>query len=187
MDAYAVKLTIVGMRGVFAEKYSATIENAQFLNQLFLEIGARAAAGPIPLLRASEEAQHFDPLPMLPRLMKVLRAAAKDYAEQRFFTGVRLEPDNGDAGPWERSLTVENGEESITVDAFGRRATLRRGEEEEDLSGLEDALVSTSAGSCRLRFESWKTLFKEDLVSLITMCEEAMAKGEDLICTTLPR
>ena len=186
MRSYSIKLTIKGLHGAFAEKYAHTISNAQYLHCLFEQTSRRDPGGPFTFLAARREPIEFDPFPAFSRAMRLLRYSAHDRAEQRFFTGVRLEPPSGEPSEWAPVIDWREANQLVTLHAFGTKAIRVVGDSApmtEDLSSTDG--YTSNHGVYRLRYDTWSNLFKADLNRLVEMFEEAMAKVQPLICTTI--
>lgn len=194
MQRYAIKLTIGGMTGAFAEKYARFVRDAQFLDAYLQESTARAAAGPITVMAPHAEPTPFDGFALLPRLMQQLRKVSLEDAERPFFTGARLEPDDGsEPGPWLASLEASDDKGPFTLHALGRRATIVRAAEAppEVLSTAQadagsNLVRSVTGGVIRIRFASRRALFRDDLEALVNLCEEVLAKDQPLIASPIP-
>ncbi|MDX9719211.1 MAG: hypothetical protein RBU37_00585 [Myxococcota bacterium] len=188
MRGYDVKFTIGGMTGSYIDKYSCTIKNAQYLERYFAELGERAADGPIPLLGAYHDNEAFDPMDYFGRIMKILRRVSVELAERRFYMGVRLEQDGQPSGDWEPYLDAKDSEGELTLHAFGRKAVLvRPGQEPVEFApGDAEPVLAVEGGRLVCRHETLKALFQEDLKSLITISEEAMAKDAPLFAKAIP-
>lgn len=193
MQRYAIKLTIGGMTGAFAEKYARLVRDAQVLDALLQESTASSGQGPITLLAAHPEPTPFDGFTLLPRLMQQLRRVSLEHAQRPFFTGARLEPTDGrEPTPWSATLEARDSDGPVTVHALGRRATLERpgAEPERLLPSAEDADQSLTrpleGATLRVRFDTRHALFRDDLEALVNMCEEVLAKDQPLIATCIP-
>ncbi len=187
MESYQIKLTINGLYGEFAEKYACLIKDAHVLNRYFEESGSKASEGPIRLLRREGKPARYEPTALFARLMRLLRRVSLEHAQRRFYTGVRFEPVLGAPSPWQGVMSGVDAQGDFAIEAFGLRASLlRAGVLAQDLSLLDVPQWEIEGGRYVVRWDSLKNLFKEDLVALITVCEESMAKGEDLLATVLP-
>ncbi len=189
MERYTITLSINGMVGAFARKYSVTIKDAQYLNVLLQARAKPDIPGDFTLLAPRTENVFVDPMPLFPAAMKLLRWAARDKADRPYYTGVRELPDAAEPGPWMELITTEDNDASLMLYGIGPRAKVLRqvGDEDpvfEKLPRAPEPTLSTSTTTYQWRSSTWRELFKVDLEGLIVMFEESMAKGEDLIATT---
>jgi len=201
MWRYAIKLTIAGLTGVYADKYSYTVREAQHLDALLQASTASSSHGPLDVLEAREEPAEFDGFELLPRIMKQLRRVALEDADRMFYTGVRFEPVDGEPGAWHATLSGRDDDGPFEIRGHGRKPVLVRltsaeagpasdGESEAtDLRAHDDGSGwiewPAHGGSYVVRGDRRKALFKEQLEQIIHMCEEALAKNQPLIATTL--
>ncbi|OIP42576.1 MAG: hypothetical protein AUK47_04265 [Deltaproteobacteria bacterium CG2_30_63_29] len=184
MKRYHVKLTIEGLTGSFAEKYSHIVKDAQWLDLLLQQTESMADNTPIDLFGGQDELRR-DPMPLFPAFMKLLRRTATKAARRRFFTGVRYEPADGPPSPWSSRIDATQAGQPITVSALGLQATVARAGEAEDLSKADPAELSVDNGRVVLLHTTWETLFRADLTRIIEMLEETMAKDTELIARRL--
>lgn len=181
MKRYHIKLTIEGLLGAFAEKYSHTVNDAQWLDLLLKQTQSTAEDKPIDLFDGEQDEHRADPLPLFPPFMKLLRRTATKAAQRRFFTGARLEPTAGEPGPWSPHVVATRDGKPLTVAALGLEASLEHDGEVENLSRAENLEIAVDDGQIVLRHQTWEALFRADLARIIEMLEETMAKDTDLI------
>ena len=186
MERYHIKLTIYGMEGAFADKYSFTVRDAHLLNRYFEEVGGEGTEA-ITLLEKNDYQLGYDPMALFPVFMKHLKFVAARRAKRRFFTGARFVPTAGDPGPWLDIVESEDEQGALRVEAFGSAAKLARDDDElaQDIS-KEEAPIQVKGGIIETRWAQYQELFKEPIMGLITIAEEALAKNETLVATTLP-
>ena len=183
MQPYQVKLTIYGMEGAFIDKYSFTVTDAHLLNRYFQEYGGEGVEA-ITIMEQSDYQLGHDPMALFPVLMKHLRMVATKRAKRPFYTGVRFVPAEGGPGVWEERCEAEDERGQLVVEAFGAKAILVRGEAHEELErGTEE--IQVKGGVLQLRSAQLQELFKEPLMGMITIAEEALAKNESLVATAM--
>jgi len=187
MRPYSTQITIEGLYGPFSHKYTYTIIDAHHLHPLFLQLGARAAEGPITLCGPDVDGVSTDPFILLPRFIKYLRKVAHDQASRRFFTGVRFEPNEGEPQPWQTHVSGTDDKGAFTLHAHGTQALVEREGDDDptDLSDADAPAIETTDGRYVCRFGTFKELFKLDVQRLVEMCEEAMAKDHNLVATAI--
>lgn len=197
MDRHAIKLTIGGMTGAYAEKYSLTVPDAHLLDRLLQEATARSRSGPLDLLTRHDEPRAYDAFKLMPRVMKQLQKVSLEHAERRFYTGVRAEPRDGEPGPWLDSVGGTDDGAMFTLHGFGRKLTLVRATEagaaSENLgkaldfepSETERVVLETGDAAYRVRYGLRRDLFRDPLERIVNMCEEALAKNQTLIATVV--
>lgn len=184
---YSVKLTIEGLWGPFAEKYSCTISDAHHVHRLLQQLGGRAAQGPVVISARGHDSTPFEPFQLISRFIQYLGKIAAKQPNRRFFTGVRFEPAEGEPGEWTERLEGSDAAGAFAVDAWGTRAFVMRGDEEvKDLTAEAAPVFEVEGGRYVCQFGSFKDLFKPTFVRLVEMCEESIAKNAKLIASEIP-
>jgi hypothetical protein len=195
MQPYSVKLTIEGLYGAFAEKYACLIHDAHHVHRLMQQLGAKAAEGPITVAQPHTEQGVYDPIALLARLMRYLRKIAADQPTRRFFKGVRFEPaGGGEPTPWLPSIQGEDGDGPFFIYAWGLSAFLTRDTDPESVnpaSGLNlstepDPVYVTPSGRYVCAYGELSSLFRDTFTALIEVCEDALAKNQNLLAVKIP-
>lgn len=167
---YAVQYTISVLEGAYAQKYSVVIYDAARLEGFL-----KAAGSPLAGLAADAERRDYDGYDCFQSLMKLLKKEGK----RSFCTSIVRTHD----GVEERgsSFTDEDDAGAFTVEAYGFSGICRR--------GVENASFETMTGKqgvYRAELTTVLAVFKDELMNLLNLCEEAMAKDGRLIARTVP-
>lgn len=167
---YAVQYTISVLDGAYAQKYSVVIYDAARLEGFL-----NAAKSPLAGLAADAPRRDYDGYDCFQSLMKLLKKEGK----RTFCTSIVRECE----GKEERGCVFSDSDEAgaFSVEAYGFSGTCRRGEE---LSSFET--MTGKLGVYRPELSTVMDVFKDDLMNLLNLCEEAMAKDGRLIARTVP-
>ena len=167
---YAVQYTISVLTGRYAQKYSVIIYDAARLEGLL-----KAAQSPLAGIAADGPRRDYDPYECFQGLMKMLKKEAK----RSFCTAIIREKD----GVQERATSFDDADESgdFHVEALGFAGICKRNGEE---SSFE--VMSGKNGTYRAEMSTVMAVFKDELMNLLNLCEETMAKDARLIAQTVP-
>ncbi|MCL2325906.1 MAG: hypothetical protein FWC40_05335 [Proteobacteria bacterium] len=168
---YSVQYTISTLTGGYAQKYSVTIREAERLASL-LRL-ARVDAS-LEDFASGGERREYDPFLCFHGLMKVLKYAAKD-GRRTFCTGIAFEPLEGGVSS---GACFEDSDEAgaFVVKAYGERGMVFRDGVGEVFDVMRGAL-----GSYRAVLLPMRDVFKDDLMNLLNLCEETMAKDARIV------
>lgn len=167
---YAVQYTISVLEGAYAQKYSVVIYDAGRLEG-FLAASQSSLLG----LAANKERREYDAYEVFQSLMKLLK---KEY-KKPFCTAVVCEKD----GTKTRGVSFddEDADGAFTVRAYGFSGICRRNEAETSFESM-----SGKNGVYTAEMSTVADVFKEDLMGLLNLCEETMAKDGRLVARVVP-
>ena len=177
---YAKQYSISSLTGVYAQKYSVTIDDAARLDALLLL--ANASPSLAGFAARGEEAR-YDGYEAFNALMKVLKYVMKDPRRTFCTKIVAVTPDGEREGI---SFSDSDDMGDFEVRAYGRTGMVVRGGEAcpfEEMTGR--------GGTYRAVLEPMSRVFKDDLMNLLNICEETMAKNADIVakevCSDAPK
>ena len=167
---YAVQYTISVLEGAYAQKYSVVIYDAARLEGFL-----KAAGSSLASLAADAPRRDYDGYECFQSLMKLLKKEGK----RSFCTSIIRTLD----GVEERGCTFSDEDEqgNFVVDAYGFSGICRRGDEK---SAFET--MTGKNGVYRAELSTVLKVFKDDLMNLLNLCEETMAKDARLVARTVP-
>lgn len=167
---YAVQYTISTLTGRYAQKYSVIIYDAARLEGLL-----KAAESPLAGMAANGERRDYDPYTCFQGLMKMLKKEAK----KPFCTAIVREKD----GESTRAVSFDDEDDSgaFHVEALGFSGLCTR----EGVTGPFEEMTGRN-GTYKPEMSTVMAVFKDELMNLLNLCEETMAKDARLIAQTVP-
>ncbi len=168
--AYSIQYTIGVLTGAYAQKYSVIIYDAARLEGLL-----KAVSSPLCVIASEGGRREFDPFECFNGLMKLLKREGKKQFCQSI---VRV-----DAAGETRGARFEDEDEegAFAVEAYGFGGMLRRGDA---VSVFEE--IRGRNGVYRAECVSVLKAFKSDLMNLLNLCEEGMAKDSKIVAQVVP-
>lgn len=168
--AYAIQYTIGVLTGAYAKKYSVIIYDAARLEGLL-----KSVSSPLYGIASEGPRREFDPFECFQGLMKMLKRDGK----KSFCTAIVRTDASGET----RGARFEDADEAgaFAVEAYGFGGRLLRGDavsEFEEIKGRE----ATYRAECA----SVMKVFKDDLMNLMNLCEEGMAKDSKIVAQIVP-
>ena len=167
---YSKQYTISTLSGVYAQKYSVTVEDAGRLDAL---LSLAKAAPCLDGFAGKGGPRQYDGYDAFNALMKVLKYVMKDPNRTMCTEIVAVTPDGE-----KRGVSFSDSDESGTfeVRALGKTGQIVRGE---GTSTFEE--IKGCGATYRAILEPMSRVFKEDLMNLLNICEETMAKNASII------
>lgn len=168
--SHSIQYTISTLSGAYAQKYSVTIHDAQRLEAFIALVDKREhLAG----FATAKDRLSFDPFTSFNALMTLLRYLSR-FPNKSFCTHIEreLEGQLSEALRFEDS-DVDGDFELLALSFKGR---LRRGSKTTDF--VEHQGVTAKYKVITLPLVE---LFKEDIMNLLNLCEEAMAKDAQIL------
>lgn len=167
---YAVQYTISVLEGAYALKYSVVIYDAGRLEGLL-----KATNSNLVGLAANTKRHDYDPFDCFQGLMKILKKDVK----RTFCTSI-IKTSNGEQ---ERgtSFCDEDEKGSFVVEAYGLKGICRRGDDVQEFEEIEG-----KSGRYSAELSTVLKVFKEDLMNLMNLCEETIAKNARLVAQVVP-
>ena len=167
---YAVQYTISVLEGAYAQKYSVVIYDAGRLEGLLKSTGSKLVG-----LAANAPRREFDPFDCFQGLMKILKKDMK-----RSFCTAIVKVD-GDSESRADSFTDEDENGPFSLHAYGFKGIcIRNGEASE----FEE--ITAKSATYRAELSTIMNVFKDDLINLLNLCEDTMAKGAQLVAQVVP-
>ncbi|MBR4985588.1 MAG: hypothetical protein IKY83_07610 [Proteobacteria bacterium] len=168
--AYAVQYTLGVLTGAYARKYSVIIYDAARLEGFL-----RAEASPLAGIAVDGSRREFDPYECFQGVMKMLKRDGK----KQFCTAIVRTDEAGET----RGIRFEDADDAgaFSVEAYGFGGVIRRGDVAEAFE-----TVQGQKASYRAECASVLSVFKEELMNLLNLCEEGMAKDSKIIAQTVP-
>lgn len=168
---YAVQYTISSLYGGYAQKYSVVLYDAARFEALFATFAPE-------LLGFSADAarREYDPFETFQGLMKILKKF-KVQGNKPFCDAILRESDSMRAA----SFADSDATGEFVVRAYGATGICVRGDVETPFD-----TITGSQDSYRAEFTTWLGAFKDDLMSLLNLCEETIAKDARLVAQTVP-
>lgn len=169
--SHAVQFTISALTGAYAQKYSVVLTDAERFEALF----ARFKAADLADFCADGPERRYDPFVAFGRLMKVLKKLARHGAEP-FCKAIERASD----GKTALRFDIDDGGERVALLACGRTGICR-------CEGVEKTFESIELGgeTYRAQIATLGDVFKNDLMNLMNICEETIAKNAMLIAKTV--
>lgn len=168
---YSVKYTIGCLTGFYADKYSVLLEDAQYLDRFLKnQPGFRSIA---ELAAGENEPVDFDGSKTFMKIMKLLKIVTKDRANDVFFMNILCEGDGGTITGDTFQDENEQGPFALQIGAYDITLTQ---------NGTQQVIhdpaftITGKKGTYRCQTDTVVHLFKEKLMNLANLCEEAMAK-----------
>ena len=167
---YAVQYTISVLTGRYAQKYSVIIYDAARLEGLL-----KAAQSPLAGIAADAPRRDYDPFECFQGLMKMLKKDAK----KSFCTAIIREQN----GEQTRAVSFEDEDDNgkFHLEALGFKGICKRGD---DVAEFEQ--ITGKNGTYRAEMSTVLAVFKDELMNLLNLCEETMAKDARLMAQTVP-
>ena len=168
--SHNIQYTISTLSGAYAQKYSVTIHEAQRLEAVLSLVDKQGAlAG----FATAIDTCSFEPFAAFNGLMRLLKYLAK-FPKKSFCTHIEREK----AGQISEGLSFEDSdaEGDFEVLALSYKGFLKRGSETSNFEEHQGNEAKYRAISSPL-----VELFKEDLMNLLNLCEETMAKDAQIL------
>lgn len=170
---YAVQYSISSFTGAYAHKYSVIIYDAGRLEALF-----RASGSALLGFAANTARREYDPFECFQGLMKLLKQLKKD-SKRQFCVGIERTGEDG----VEHGRAFQDCDESgaFEVCALGFEGICVR-------AGVETKFeeMRGNAGVYRAELKPVLSVFNEELLSLVNLCEDTMMKDAKLIVRVVP-
>lgn len=169
--SYAVQFTISSLSGAYAQKYSVVLTNAARFEALFERFKIASLKG----LCADAPERQYDPFDVFTQLMKVFKKLALR-GNEPFCSAIRRESD----GALAPSFDDDDGDSAIELRAFGRTGICLK-------NGVATPFESmaTSGDAYHAQISTLVGAFKNDLMNLMNICEETIAKNAKIIAKTV--
>ena len=177
---YSKQYSISTLSGVYAQKYSVTVDDAGRLDAL---LGLAKAAPCLDGFAAKGGPRQFDGYDAFNALMKVLKYVMKDSRRMFCTKIVAVTPEGEREGV---SFADSDDDGDFEVRAYDRTGIVIRGGES---SAFEE--IKGKGGTYKAVLEPMAAIFKDDLMNLLNICEETMAKNANIIanevCADAPK
>ena len=167
---YAVQYTISVLSGAYAQKYSVIIYDAARLEGLFA-----AADSPLAGFASDSARREYDPCDCFGGLMKLLK---KEFKKSFCTAIIRTSEGQEERGI---SFSDSDAEGAFEVRAHGFKGICRRGDSVFDFDEMPG-----ERGVYRAEYSTVLKVFKDELMNLSNLCEDAMAKGGMIVAQTVP-
>ena len=175
MINYNIQYTISVLSGAYAQKYSVVIFHAQRMKNMFERYAPELKD--LVALNDNQKAE-FDPYMVFQAIMKLMKYLAK-HRNLMFCDAIEKSAD--------RLVTVgdefedENDSGVFHVRAYGESGIL-------ETDGRESSfeILNGKNASYRAIIKPVLTLFKDDLMNMLNLCEETMAKDGKLVARQVP-
>lgn len=169
--SYAVQFTISSLSGVYAQKYSVVLHDAVRFEVLFERFKLDLVRG----LCADAPERQYDPFVVFNLLMKALKKLAK-HSNEPFCTAIERESD----GALASSFDDVDDDGAVELKAFGPSGICSK-------NGVETPFESLTVhgDTYHAKVSTLVEAFKGDLMNLMNICEETIAKNAKLIARTV--
>lgn len=175
--AYAVRYSISSLSGIYAQKYSVVLQDAARFEILFERFKVHELKG----FAADSEVRHYDAFQTFNALMKVLKRLAK-HANDPFCNAIIRDADGAKSG----AFADEDEKGAFVFKAYAETGICSR--QNEKNSPIDEPMDSIAGKQSHYHAEI-RTLidvFKQDMMNLMNICEETIAKNASIIAQTVP-
>ena len=170
-----IQYTISVLSGAYAQKYSVIFFHAQRMKSMFQRYAPEL--NPLVSLTENQKAE-FDPYPTFQAIMKLLKFLSK---HKNLMFCEAIEKSSDDVTTTGDAFDDEDDAGAFHVRAYGESGIIETdgGESTFDLHHGKNA-------NYRAILKPVMTVFKDDLMNMLNLCEETMAKDGKLVARLVP-